>query len=88
MRNYFHKFYHVGHLKPLGTLDIYINGGKQQPNCSILQSHRLAKKFYENLFRENEPIVGYKYKSFKQVKDGEIPVTGKLKLFHGKPFPP
>lgn len=77
-----------GHLRPLGTVDIYLNGGMWQPGCTDIQSHGFARIFYTELINGMEPIIGHQYLSYDDVKRGIIPKTKEIKLFHGEPLPP
>lgn len=89
MTNFAFFFFHrSGHFEPLGTVDIYINGGKEQPGLSRLLSHKFSKIFYKDLIGGMEPLIGHKYSSFDDVKNGKIPNDNEIKLFHGEPFPP
>lgn len=69
-------------------MDIYINGGKEQRGCGRYESHRFSKTFYKDLVGGMDPLVGYRYSSFDDVKAGKIPNGDEIKLFHGEPYPP
>lgn len=67
-------------MEPLGTLDIYINGGKIQPGCTDSQSHGFAKLIYKEMVNGMEPHVGHRYTSFTEVMNDIIPATEEIQL--------
>lgn len=68
-------------------MDIYLNGGKRQPGLNDQQSHCFASEFYRGLVNIDRPLIGHRYSSFDEVKNGEIPKSKEIKLFHGEPVP-
>lgn len=82
-----HTSHLFGHFEPLGTVDIYLNGGMWQPGCTDVQSHSYAKIFYKELINGKEPLIGHQYSSFDEVKRGIIPEINEIKIFHGHKLP-
>lgn len=77
----------LGHFEPLGSVDIYLNGGKRQPGLNDQESHCFAADFYRGLINIPRPLIGYRYSSFDEVQNGRTPKTKAIKLFHGEPVP-
>lgn len=80
-------YYWSGHLKPFGSVDIYLNGGKKQPGLNNRDSHCFAVDFYTGIINVQTHLIGYLLDSFDNVLSEEIDESQAVKLFHGEPLP-